>query len=299
MTINISDVAITIGQQSNSINWWEFFKVLIPVFIGGFITYGVTMKTKIEDLRQKNIQKFVLIQQTASFCFNEINKLKISTITPIRRKLDNKELISLNDILGIYMPKVDFNIEVEDFIFLGSLNIYLPDLLNKTNVMFQIFKKTIETNDTFEELELKLKYLDEKNYLFNADKYITTFNNLETVIDGLLVYLYLILKNFNTCYAKYYNINYFDNIKESFESLRLEEHPTIAKYLKEDEYRNYQKSIDNNWIDQPRLFYTLCYLGRKFKHFSRGLKEFFLMPKGYSLLKNNKENDQANESGNS
>lgn len=299
MTINISDVAITIGQQSNSINWWEFLKVLIPVFIGGFITYKVTMKTKIEDLRQKNIQKFVLIQHIASFCFEEINKLKISTIKPIREKLDNKQLTSLDDILGVYMPKIDFDIKVEDFIFLGGFNTYLPDLLNKTNVMFQIFKQAIETHGTFSKMQLELRYLHNDSYSFDPDKYITTFNNLEAITDKLIVYLYLISKNFNTCYAKYYNINYFDNIKESFENLRLEELPTIAKYLKEEEYRNYQKSIDNSWVDQPRLFYTVCYLGRKFKHSLRGLKEFFLMPEGYSLMKKNKEKKQADESGNS
>lgn len=88
MTINISDVAITIGQQSNSINWCEFLKVLIPVFVGGFITYKATKKMKTEELKRENIQKFILISQIAFFCFDDVRTYKEQVLKPIKQKIN-------------------------------------------------------------------------------------------------------------------------------------------------------------------------------------------------------------------
>lgn len=71
MTINISDKVVNIGQQVNNSEWIEFFKVLLPVFLGGYITYKASEKAKINDIKQENIKKFALLSQITNFCFND------------------------------------------------------------------------------------------------------------------------------------------------------------------------------------------------------------------------------------
>ena len=78
MTINISDVVVNIGQQVGNSEWLEFLKILLPVFLGGYITYKVSEKAKLNETKQDNIKKFVLLSQIANFCFNDIYIYKLN-----------------------------------------------------------------------------------------------------------------------------------------------------------------------------------------------------------------------------
>jgi hypothetical protein len=302
MTINISDVTITLGQQSNSINWWEFLKVLVPVFVGGFITYNATRKVKTEELKRENIQKFTLVGQITYFCFEDINTYKEQILKPIRQKIDNKQAQLSENLSCLYIPKNDFNISIKEYVFLGGFNNYFPDLLNKTNTIYQLFKQSIDVYNEFVKNDITAKIVYKEEYVFNKDAYITSFENLEKITNELLIRLYLILKNCNTCYDKYYNLGCFDNIKESFNALNLGETVGLKDILEDTKYQHmdaYQKTFDKSWIGQPRLRCTICYWIRKFKHVLKWLKVYFILPDGCKLLKKNKEKEQANESGNS
>lgn len=302
MTINISDVAITIGQQSNSINWCEFLKVLIPVFVGGFITYKATKKMKTEELKQENIQKFILISQIAFFCFDDVRTYKEQVLKPIKQKI-NESSSKLSETLScLYVPNNEFHIDLKEYIFLGEFNNYFPDLLNKTNTMFQLFKQSIDNYNEFIKNDITAKVIYKEDYIFNKDSYIKVFKNLESIVNELLIRLYLILKNCNICYDKYYNLGCFDNIKDNFKSLKLEETDALKDIINSEEnmyMEIYQQTFDKNWIGQARLGCTICYWIRKIKRVLKWLKIYFLLPDGCKLLKKNKENDQANESGNS
>lgn len=292
MAINISDVAITIGEQSNSINWLEFFKVLIPVFVGGFITYEVTKKMKSEELKQENIQKFILIGQIASFCFDDVKTYKEQVLKPIQQKI--KETPSqLSEIHSyLYVPNNEFHIDLKEYIFLGKFNNYFPDLLNKTNTMFQLFKQSIDNYNEFIKNDITAKIIYKESYIFNKDSYINSFKNLEAVENELLIRLYLILKNCNTCYDKYYNLGCFDNIKDNFISLKLEETDALKDIINSEKYRHieiYQQTFEKNWIGQARFGCTICYLIRKLKHATNWIRIYFTFPPNCTLLKKNKE----------
>ena len=57
MTINISDVVVNIGQQVGNSEWLEFFKILLPVFLGGYITYKVSEKAKLNETKHSSHEK--------------------------------------------------------------------------------------------------------------------------------------------------------------------------------------------------------------------------------------------------
>ena len=288
MAINISDILITTVHQLNNINWCEFLKVLIPVFVGGFITYKATKKMKTEELKRKNVQKFILISQIAFFCFDDVRTYKEQVLKPIRQKI-NETPSKLSETLSyLYIPSNEFHIDLKEYIFLGEFNNYFPDLLNKTNTMFQLFKQSIDSYNEFIKNAITAKVIYKEDYIFDKDSYINLFKNLEAIENELLIRLYLILKNCNTCYDKYYNLGCFDNIKDNFISLKLEETDALKDIINSDKYRHieiYQQTFEKNWIGQARFRCTICYLIRKLKHTTNWIKIYFTFPPNCTLLK--------------
>lgn len=119
------------------------------------------------------------------------------------------------------------------------------------------------------------------------------------ITNELLIRLYLILKNCNACYDKYYNFGCFDNIKDNFNSLKLEESEALKDIINCKEYKHmeiYQQTFNKFWIGQVRFGCTICYLIRKLKHATNWIKIYFSFPQNCTLLKKNKGKKQADES---
>ena len=80
MTINISDVVVNIGQQVSNSEWLEFLKILLPVVIGGYITYKASEKVKYNETQQDNIKKFALLSQITNFCFSVLRLINYNFV---------------------------------------------------------------------------------------------------------------------------------------------------------------------------------------------------------------------------
>lgn len=291
MTINISDVAVNIGQQVGNSEWLEFLKILLPVFLGGYITYKVSEKAKFNETKQDNIKKFVLLSQITNFCFNDIYVYKDQVLKPIRKKINDNSFE--NNLTSLYIPLNEFNIDIEKYIFLGDKNFYFPDLLNKTNTIYQLYKQTIDSYNEFVKNDINARIVFKNEYVFNEKSYKQAFENLEKITNELLVRLYYILKNCNACYAKFYNLSCIDNLEESFKNLKLEETNILKEILEDEKYnhiKQYQEIFEKNWAGQPKFICVVCFIVRKFKHHMKWLRDFFALPKNCKFIcwKNNK-----------
>ncbi len=288
MPINISDVVVNIGQKTNSVDWFDFYKTILSVLLGGLITYLASKKIKTEDSKKELVQKVALVNYIASFAFNDILIYKRKIIDPIRKNLKKKNIQSY--ISSVYIPKNEFDLDYKEYIVLDRFNCYLSDLLNKTNTLYQLFKQVINTYNEFIKNDIHSKILYKESYVFDAKTYLSTFENLEKVTNELLLRLYFILKNLNVLQSKYLNFGCIENIEKFFKSLKLEKNDELKILLKSYKYkeiRGYQQNLERCWIDDQRhLSCIVCYLWRKIKHFYKSLCEFLKIPNNCKYLKN-------------
>lgn len=298
MPINISDVVVNIGQKTNSVDWFDFYKTILSVLLGGLMTYLASKKMKTNDAKKESIQKFILISHITHFCFNAICTYKENVICAIKENITGTAIPE--NLTCIYIPQEEFNIDMKDYIFLGGYNLYFPDLLNQTNIIYQLFKDTIDIYNEFIKNDKSYKLMLKEQYTFDKDSYIKRVNALENITNELLLRLYYILKNCNICYDKYFNPGCFDNIKENFDNLKLEEKPTLKEVLDNEKYKavkEYQANFEKYWAGQSRFGCTICYIIRKIRHWFKWLKNFFQLPENCKFgSKKNKEEKPTNES---
>lgn len=291
MTINISDVVVTIGQQVNNSEWLEFFKILLPVFVGSYITYIATEKAKKDDIKRENIKKFAFVGQIATFCFNDICVYKEQVLNPIREKIDSDHLEEGCFLTALYIPNNEFNINIQEHIFLADNNFLFLDLLNKTNTIFQLYKQSIENYNEYVNNHINSKVILKEEYHFNKEKFIRTFETVENLTNEVLIRLYYVLKNCNSCYSRFYNLSCLDNIEDNFKNMNLENSLSLKDILYADKYkhiREYQENFEKNWKGHPNLSCTLCYLLRRFKYNLKCFKNFILFPNNCTILKKKK-----------
>ena len=97
----------------------KFLKILLPVFLGGYITYKASEKAKLNETKQDNIKKFVLLSQITNFCFNDIYVYKDQVLKPIRKKINDNDFE--NNLTSLYIPLNEFNIDIEKYIFIHTI----------------------------------------------------------------------------------------------------------------------------------------------------------------------------------
>lgn len=298
MPINISDVVVNIGQKTNFVDWFDFYKTILSVLLGGLMTYLASKKMKTNDAKKESIQKFILISHITHFCFNAICTYKENVICEIKKNIAGTAIPE--NLTCIYIPQEEFNIDIKDYIFLGAYNLYFPDLLNQTNIIYQLFKDTIDTYNEFVKNDKSYKLMLKEQYTFDKDSCVKRVNALENITNELLLRLYYILKNCNICYDKYFNLGCFDNIKENFDNLKLEEKPILKEVLDNEKYKavkEYQANFEKSWVGQSRFGCTICYIIRRIRHWFKWLKIFFQLPENCKFAnKKNKEEKPTNES---
>lgn len=298
MPINISDVVVNIGHKTNSVDWFDFYKTILSILLGGLMTYFASKKMKTEDSKKELVQKVALVNYIASFAFNDILIYKREIIDPIRKNLEKENIQSF--ISGVYIPKNEFDLDYKEYIILDSFNCYLSGLLNKTNALYQLLKQVINTYNDFIKNDIHSKILYKESYVFDDKTYISSFENLENVTNELLLRLYFILKNLNVLQSKYLNFGCIENIEEIFKSLKLEENDELKDLLKSDKYKEiilYQQNLERCWAGQSRFGCTICYIIRRIRHWFKWLKIFFQLPETCKFVnKKNKEEKPTNES---
>ena len=158
MNIDIANMALTIGEKTAGIDWWEAAITLCSVFLGAYFAYRFNnVQEKHKDKKQLATAYEALSNQIA-LSLNNIFTYKETYLDRIKLAFDEDKY---DEVLKTsYRPDCYFGFDVEKYYFLSGYNrCFLPEL----SLLIQINRVVMEEINNYYQNVYEVLYIYNNN----------------------------------------------------------------------------------------------------------------------------------------
>lgn len=286
MSVNIISIITNASEQlqtmcnvymedkMKSVNWIEAGVTFASVFLGALFAYKFGLKLEMRKAKRQMRGDFctLISQMYLNLC--QLINYKKSHLDIIKQDFDNKKLPNIYYFSE--SPKTDFSFDINRYIFLNDCNRYLLSELSQINIIDKNFKKSF--SDYFSHMN-KVYYtqIPPTNIVFDetVNAFKRNFDITYKYYMEFCVRVYYLNLHLFTCYEKFFNVNYFDNLNEHKELDDL-----IKKIpediLKDENFIKLNNDFNTCWTPARTLKGDLKFLYRRWKHRIFAIKRYFL-----------------------
>ena len=276
MNIDIANMALTIGEKTAGIDWWEAAITLCSVFLGAYFAYRFNnIQEKHKDKKQLATAYEALSNQIA-LSLNNIFTYKETYLDRIKLAFDEDKY---DEVLKTsYRPDCYFGFDVEKYYFLSGYNrCFLPEL----SLLIQINRVVMEEINNYYQNVYEVLYIYNNNKdAFNSEyeRLKKRFELMYNDVEHLCARIYYINKEFIKGYEKFFNSLSYEGLIDNYEieaniNNRISNPENITIMLQRE------KMFDVYWCLDTNIFCHFCWLKRKLKNTFRAIGKYFQKPK--------------------
>lgn len=274
MNIDIANMALSIGEKTEGIDWWGVLVTFASVFAGAYFAYWFSRKQDTHKKKEQRLTEYSFIAMQIVYLLRKALEFKKDSLDQIKQQIDrgNVSIIRLSHLA----PDIKFDIPIERYFFLSEYNRAFISELDNIRTSGNYLIKAWETyvNAIPNDLEkIKISYPDLLEASVKSIK--ETFYNYYRTYTIYCVKVYYITKQFNKCYDKYFNINYIDGIQEIFQK-QIDIEKDIPNALQMKEFIEWEEIFDKVWAQPVNICCLLCFYCRKIKYLKKNFKGFFV-----------------------
>lgn len=272
MNIDIANMALTIGEKTEGIDWGEAVVTLGSVFLGAYFAYRFGMKQNTHKKKEQRLTEYSFIAMQIAYLLGKALDFKKNSLDKIKQQIDDGTITTAG--LSHLAPDVKFDIPLERYFFLSEYNIAFISELDNIRTSGNYLIKVWETYVNVAQNELE-KISHPKLFEVSLKSIKETFYNYYNTYLIYCIKLYYITKQFNKCYDKYFNISYLNNIQENFKK-QIDIEKDIPNALQRKEFIEWEEAFDKGWVQPVNIWCLLCFYYRKIKYLIKKFKCFFV-----------------------
>lgn len=270
MNIDIANMVVNVGEQLDKVNWLDAGVTFTSVFLGAFLAYRFNVAIEWRKIKRKMRGDFCSLVTQIHLNFDEMIKYKEVFLDKIFKAYEEQNIDSfLSSISG---PSISFAFDLEKYIFLNDCNRCFISELNLIQSTFDILQKRWAFYTEKMNLNYQFYKDGDKDKISEIKRIFTENYDLYT---KLCIRLYYLDKHFNKCYERFFNVNYYDNLEEDFESNK-ELLKSIPNALTDNTFIKMDEHFNKFWAPDYTLWESIKYHYRKLKYHLKGLKIYFL-----------------------
>lgn len=276
MNIDIANMALSIGEKTEGIDWGAAIVTFGSVFFGALLAYYCSKLLERHQNKKKEIRDYEILSTQIALSFDNFLTYKKVYLDKVKEAFDNNDIE--NALKTSYIPDAYLSFDFEKYYFLTTYNrCFLPalSLLKKTG---DLALKEIQNyyQNVVDVLYLR-DMLDEtffKECSGLKNRFLFLYNEFEL----LCARIYTLNKIILLGYEKYLNPYNYEGMVENFE---LE--ASIDKHLHNKEAFDLIKAqldmFKPYWMLDPNIYCYGCLFKRKLKHWLSYLIRYFKKPK--------------------
>ena len=236
MNIDIANMALTIGEKTEGIDWLEHFVTFASVFAGAYAAYWFSMKLELRKANRQMRADFCTLSAEVELDLMELIKYK-QTVLDDLKDLYNKTFVSKDYLTENIFPTINID-DLGKYVFLADYNRCFLSELKSVSSIQKLFQTTWQHH-----IEIVSNYYYEtKMQNEDAAKIIQlSFERVYKTCIVLCVKLYYLNKHLCECYGRYINTSYAENMEKEYKNIPLD-----TELLEEVEKKN--------WKDGDALF---------------------------------------------
>lgn len=264
MNLDIANMVIDIGQNSQRFDWGDFWTALFAAFFGALAAFGLNILKQITDEKKDKLKKLNKLINLAQM---------FSTKTcAYFRNLYNSKISNTALSLDIV------NVDEQEFSFLGNYNIHFLYFINYFNQLINHLKTIVEQYN-------KATLLTYNDNLFDKKEDVVKIHNqlYEQITEDIFILRYLnhiFLKHLYTTRDRYFmksfaNDNFLKETFPAFEAIFLE---AIKKYSDFKTYAQIDEMFKKNYVNKKNITCQRCNFKYRFDFVKSNIESFFAQP---------------------
>ena len=282
--VNIVNIITNVGEQLKSVNWVEAGVTFASVFFGALFAYKFGLKLEMRKAKRQMRGDFCTLASQVYLNLCQLINYKKLNLDIIKQDFDNNKFPNFYYFEDL--PKTDFSFDINKYIFLNDCNRYLLSELSQINIIDKSFKKSFlnyfsnMNNAYYTKIHPSIDF-DETFNFFKRNFDITYKSYMEFCTSVYYLNLHLV-----TCYKKFFNVNYFDDLDkhEEIDDL-IKEIP--EEILQNENFIKLNNEVNNYWKPAKTLKNDLKFLYRMCKHKIFSIKKYFFYSEKTKNEKNN------------
>ena len=244
--------------------------MFISAFIGAWIAYYFNVRQKNKEQKDLIRERYSILAENASRVFSNLIIYKNENLDKIKEAYDTND--KTKAFFTFLKPDIEFTIDISQYVFLTAANSRFLSCFKDLERMTCFMAKHIEEYYNIIR-QLQTNNLSEENYQTYKNLFYSLYNKYEE----LCTYSYFILSQMNRFYSDYFNLNYLNNIKESFQqSYHLEN--DVKDYQIRFKYSEWEQEFSKGWTGCPNFWCRLCFAKRCANFKLNFIKFYFRKP---------------------
>lgn len=269
MNVDIANMVVNIGEQLQNVDWLDAGVTFVSVFLGALFAYKFGLKLELRKAKRVMRGDFCTISSQMWWNLDEMIDYKKNILDKIKLAYEKHNIDAISTI--IRGPMVSFDFDMDKYIFLNDCNrCFIPELKIVQSTYENL--KFLWANYTQRIFAAKPEYLKGNKDVWDDMKkeFLVEYD----VYTKLCIRLYYLNKHFNRCYERFFNVYYYDDMEEDFQS---EEKliKSIPNALTDEEFIKLDEYFDKYWAPDHTLWEDIKYHYRKLKYRLKGLKIYF------------------------
>lgn len=269
MNVDIANMVVNIGEQLQNVDWLDAGVTFVSVFLGALFAYKFGLKLELRKAKRVMRGDFCTISSQMCWNLDEMIDYKKNILDKIKLAYEKHNIDAISTI--IRGPMVSFDFDMDKYIFLNDCNrCFIPELKIVQSTYENL--KFLWANYTQRIFAAKPEYLKGNKDVWDDMKkeFLVEYD----VYTKLCIRLYYLNKHFNRCYERFFNVYYYDDMEEDFQS---EEKliKSIPNALTDEEFIKLDEYFDKYWAPDHTLWEDIKYHYRKLKYRLKGLKIYF------------------------
>ena len=267
MNIDIANMALTIGEKTAGIDWWEAAITLCSVFLGAYFAYWFGMKLELRKSKRQMRADLCTLSAEVELNLNRLLQYKKMYLNKLQNNYAQNDKTTLS--LTHNFPSVSISFDMNKYIFLLDCN--------------AAFISEIET------LKKNEKYLDEawNEYLSSVFKFSPYSNQdsakialyfpldyLRQIYNILIVRMYFLNEHLSQCYKRFFNVYYFDNIKDKHQDLAFFDED-IKVLLNNPDMKKWNEDFNKYWRPERTFILDIKFMYRKIRYYLKAIRTYF------------------------
>lgn len=274
MNIDIANMALTMGEKTEGIDWGEAFVTFGSVFFGALLAYYCSKLQERHNDNKKRAEAYDDLLSQVSLLTTELFKYKEIYFDRVKKAYDkdnyHEALLRTYDINMTLNPDLDkcYFISGYNKCFLTEIS-RIKDIGKAIEADFKLYSQKVDRLLAKLNTEnLKKEYLELKR----------DYHDIYKDYEALCVRLYCLNHQLLLGYEKFFNKYYAEGLADNY-LLEI----NIKNYITTSESELFLKNslevYNKYWCVEPNIFCAICLYKRKLKYLIRGIRKYFCKPK--------------------
>lgn len=274
MNIDIANMALSIGEKTEGIDWGAAIVTFGSVFFGALLAYYCSKLQEKHNEKKKQAINYVILCARLGLVLKNLIDYKIMHIDSLKSGFEENKIEKILPHF-YFNPNIIFDFNISEYFFISIYNsIFIEEVQSLKRQGDELYSALVK----FHEYLANLPQQHDQNIQIYYSELKQLFDCIYHNYEDYCSKVYAINKQLVRGCDKFFNINYYEGMEDNFKSfVKIEDYIQNSEIIKN--IKDWEDNFDKYWMIDVNIFCHCCFWIRKMRYTFKSILNYFKKPK--------------------